>query len=59
MSFRKAADRCPGIGFAALHQIVHGYSKLPEADTLTAISIGLGIPFDKLALAAYGVSVGG
>lgn len=52
---REAAERC-GVPQQRLYDILYGRSRMPEPDTLRAIERGLGIPYDKLALAAYGVN---
>jgi transcriptional regulator with XRE-family HTH domain len=53
-SVREVADLC-GLPDHQLRDIVYGRTLLPRPDVLEAISKGLGVPYDTLALAAYGV----
>lgn len=52
-SVREAAELC-GLPEHRLRDVVYGHSKRPNPDVLEAIESGLGIPYDRLALAAYG-----
>ena len=52
---REVARRC-GLSQWRLYKIAQGRSKRPEPETLRAIERGLGIPYAKLALAAYGAN---
>ena len=56
LSFQAAADLCH-TQTGNLGAIIYGRSKRPNPETLEKISQGLGIPYESLALAAYGVSL--
>ena len=53
-SVRKAAELCQ-LPEHQLSAVIYGRSRRPHPDTLLAIAGGLGIPYEKLALAAYGI----
>ena len=57
LSVRAAAEQC-GISFANMGAILYGRSKRPSPELLNGLSRGLGIPYEDLALAAYGVLPG-
>lgn len=52
-SVREGAEMC-GIPEHRLRDVIYGKSKRPQPDVLEAIERGLGVPYDRLALAAYG-----
>lgn len=52
-SVREGADLC-GLPEHRLRDVVYGKSKRPQPEVLEAIERGLHIPYDRLALAAYG-----
>ena len=54
LSFRAAAALCE-TQTGNLGAILYGRSKRPTPELLEKISKGLGIPYESLALAAYGV----
>lgn len=54
LSVREAAKLC-GVQAGNLGAILYGRSKRPSPELLRAIEKGLGIPYQDLALAAYGV----
>lgn len=57
LSVRDAAKQC-GISFANMAAILYGRSKRPSPELLDGLARGLGIPYEDLALAAYGVLPG-
>lgn len=54
LSVREAAKRC-GISFGLMTNILYGRTQRPKSETLDALSLGLGLSYRELALAAYGV----
>lgn len=54
LSVRGAARVC-NVSFANLTSVLYGRSKRPSPELLEGISRGLGIPYEDLALAAYGI----
>lgn len=54
MSVREAALKCR-VPAHRLRDIIYRKVQRPDAEVLQAISVGLGIPYPRLALAAYGI----
>lgn len=54
LSVRETARKC-GVSYGNMSSILYGRSKRPSPELLEALSRGLGIPYQDLALAAYGV----
>lgn len=52
--FREASARC-GLPLMTLFNIANGKTKRPSPEVLRAIEDGLGVPYEDLALAAYGI----
>ena len=51
---REAADKC-AVPPHRLRDIIYRKVQHPDSEVLAGISRGLGIPYEKLALAAYGI----
>ena len=54
MSVRAAAEKCELPAYR-LRDIIYRKVQHPDAEILAGISRGLGIPYEQLALAAYGI----
>jgi transcriptional regulator with XRE-family HTH domain len=53
-SIREAAAVC-GLADHRLADVLYNRSKRPHPEVLQAIAAGLNVPYEKLALAAYGI----
>ena len=54
LSVREAAELCH-LPPHRLRDIIYKRVKRPDEDVLKAIELGLGVPYERLALAAYGI----
>lgn len=52
---REVARTCGLDNHTLLSDILYGKSRRPKPETLQALAAGLNIPYERLALAAYGI----